>query len=199
VLFDTGGRYHILARNAKALKADLSQLRAVVISHNHWDHTGGLWGLLKRNPGLRVHICPGFGKRLQRKIQKAGGVPVVSGAAVRIGRGLYLSGELWGRHARRPIAEQALVVTQGNTPGIITGCAHAGPVETVRAVKRLFPGKSVSWILGGLHLYNKRAQEIKRIFTTLKKMGLKQINACHCTGERALFMLKERERHGRQS
>ena len=45
ILFDTGqGR--VLRGNAEALGAGLSDLDAVVLSHGHYDHTGGLAGLL---------------------------------------------------------------------------------------------------------------------------------------------------------
>ena len=41
ILFDTGNDGHILARNVKRLRADLTRLDAVVISHRHGDHTSG--------------------------------------------------------------------------------------------------------------------------------------------------------------
>ena len=41
ILFDTGGG-QILLGNARALDVNLSQIEAIVISHEHQDHTGGL-------------------------------------------------------------------------------------------------------------------------------------------------------------
>ena len=47
ILFDTGESGAFLLHNMKELNIDLSAIDAVVISHEHWDHTGGLWDVLK--------------------------------------------------------------------------------------------------------------------------------------------------------
>jgi 7,8-dihydropterin-6-yl-methyl-4-(beta-D-ribofuranosyl)aminobenzene 5'-phosphate synthase len=42
VLFDTGARPGTVLKNAGELGIDLSTVHTAVLSHNHWDHTGGL-------------------------------------------------------------------------------------------------------------------------------------------------------------
>jgi 7,8-dihydropterin-6-yl-methyl-4-(beta-D-ribofuranosyl)aminobenzene 5'-phosphate synthase len=42
LLFDTGARPETVLRNASELKLDLSGVSAVILSHHHGDHTGGL-------------------------------------------------------------------------------------------------------------------------------------------------------------
>lgn len=56
VLFDTGQGF-ALGPNAAALGVDLSRAEAVVLSHGHYDHTGGLGEVLRqaRNPRLYAH------------------------------------------------------------------------------------------------------------------------------------------------
>lgn len=54
LLFDTGGRPDTVLKNSGELGIDLSAVDTVFLSHNHWDHTGGLTTLRRtlkeRNP-----------------------------------------------------------------------------------------------------------------------------------------------------
>jgi len=62
ILYDTGSSPEMALRNAKALKIDLSDVEDVVLSHNHYDHVGGLMALRRElskiNPRAmsRVHV-----------------------------------------------------------------------------------------------------------------------------------------------
>lgn len=42
LLFDAGPEGETFLRDAKILREDLSEVEAVVLSHGHWDHAGGL-------------------------------------------------------------------------------------------------------------------------------------------------------------
>jgi 7,8-dihydropterin-6-yl-methyl-4-(beta-D-ribofuranosyl)aminobenzene 5'-phosphate synthase len=58
LLFDTG-QSALLAQNARHLGVDLTQLRAVALSHGHYDHTGGLSAVWELAPGVPLHAHPG--------------------------------------------------------------------------------------------------------------------------------------------
>jgi 7,8-dihydropterin-6-yl-methyl-4-(beta-D-ribofuranosyl)aminobenzene 5'-phosphate synthase len=66
VLYDTGLSADLVLRNAKALKLDLSDVEDLVLSHNHYDHVGGLMSLRRElskiNPRAmsRVHVGAGI-------------------------------------------------------------------------------------------------------------------------------------------
>ena len=66
ILYDTGARPTTVLENARELKIDLSDVRDVILSHNHEDHTGGLVTLRrelsKTNPAAlsRAHVAPGI-------------------------------------------------------------------------------------------------------------------------------------------
>src|SRR5271157_798073 len=47
VLLDTGARPDTVLQNARDLKIDLSDVKEVILTHNHWDHVGGLMVRLK--------------------------------------------------------------------------------------------------------------------------------------------------------
>lgn len=57
VLFDTG-QGSALAHNARRLRVPLEKTDAVVLSHGHYDHAGGLAEILKLAPAARVILHP---------------------------------------------------------------------------------------------------------------------------------------------
>lgn len=57
LLFDTG-QSTLIVDNARQLGVDLSQVRAVALSHGHYDHTGGLPAVLALAPQARVYAHP---------------------------------------------------------------------------------------------------------------------------------------------
>lgn len=57
----------MLLHNLAALGAEPEQLEALVISHAHYDHTGGLAGLLERLPSVPLHAHPDLSRERFRK------------------------------------------------------------------------------------------------------------------------------------
>ncbi|MBN1123778.1 MAG: MBL fold metallo-hydrolase [Sedimentisphaerales bacterium] len=69
ILFDTG-QSNLLFSNAGLLDVDLTKADAVILSHGHYDHTGGLNRFLKIVPDARVYLHP---KALDRKFSQKDG------------------------------------------------------------------------------------------------------------------------------
>jgi len=114
VLFDTGASGQALARNAQRLGVPLARAGAVVLSHGHGDHTGGLAMALAAAPEAIVWHGPGcLGERWARRwgVTKAIGIPAPSrkaaeaatrreaAAPVVLPEGLMLSGPVPGSPA----------------------------------------------------------------------------------------------------
>jgi len=59
ILFDTGQSGHVLTANAEALGVDLTRPEILVLSHGHYDHTGGVPEALKADPRAVVYCHPG--------------------------------------------------------------------------------------------------------------------------------------------
>jgi 7,8-dihydropterin-6-yl-methyl-4-(beta-D-ribofuranosyl)aminobenzene 5'-phosphate synthase len=57
ILFDTGQTEAFL-KNAKQLNINMSTIRKVILSHGHYDHTGGLSSLLQETTPLEVFCHP---------------------------------------------------------------------------------------------------------------------------------------------
>ena len=185
ILFDTGANGSILMSNMKKLDVAPESVDVVVISHAHWDHTGGLRDFLAANHSVTVYASKSLDKESRRIVQSAGAELVEVVEPVEICPGASSTGSLG-----MMIKEQSLVLetTQGGV--VITGCAHPGIVETVRHVVRTM-GRPVYMALGGFHLYGKGDGKINGIIQELKQLGVQRSSPCHCSGDRARDLFDE--------
>lgn len=192
ILFDTGENGGWLIDNMKNLKVDINKMKAVVISHDHWDHTGGLWKLLRGKEGLTVCICPNFSPEFKKKIKRLKGNLIEAGKIAEISRNIFVTGEIAGEYKGEYMPEQALVVRTDKGISVITGCAHPGIIKMLNTVKRNFPKEDIYAVLGGFHLMDQDKRLIGIIADGFKKIGVKKAGATHCSGSRAeeIFKLK---------
>lgn len=175
ILFDTGGDGHLLVDNLTALGVDPRAIDAVVLSHGHSDHTGGLDQLLAVNDRLTVYLPRSFPAAFKASIHN----PVVEITEARlIADGVRTTGELG-----RAIVEQSLIIETHKGSIVLTGCAHPGIVETVQQAKAY---GEVYLVVGGLHLADYRVAEVQGVIAELKRLGVQQVAPSHCTGERAI-------------
>ena len=57
ILFDTGDR-GVLVNNCQLLGKDLASVTDLVLSHGHYDHSGGVDHVVNASPGLHVYLHP---------------------------------------------------------------------------------------------------------------------------------------------
>lgn len=184
VLFDTGGSGETLLHNMKKMDIDLAGIDAIVLSHIHGDHVGGLRSLLAVNVGLEVYIPEYFPEEFKEEVAASGAkVMEVSGPA-RICDGLYTTGEIEGL-----IIEQALIISTDRGAGVVTGCAHPGIVKIVARAKELAQS-DILFALGGFHLVRTNDGEIGEIISEFRDLGVRYAGPCHCSGDRAREMFQ---------
>lgn len=185
ILFDTGTKSDILFHNINKLKVDPEGVELVAISHNHGDHTGGLFSFLKENNEVIVYLPVSFPDEFFRRVEKVGAKAVAVDKPVEIGKDVSLTGEMGGR-----IKEQSLILNTNRGLVVITGCAHPGIVKIVKKAKEILD-KKIYLVFGGFHLLEKSEGEVKEIIDQFKDLGVLKVGATHCTGDRAIELFKE--------
>ncbi len=228
LLFDTGCSSDGVVVNAERMGVDLKEVEYIVLSHGHYDHTGGLLSALKAigkadlpviahrdvfktrgiaNPDGSVRAYPEFPTKEQLKTARiietkrpllvADESVLVTGEIPR--ETIFEKGYLkhmalvegvWRADAWI-LDDQAIAFrVKGEGLVVVSGCAHAGIINTVRYVRRVTGVAAVCAVIGGFHLAGKdgegrigqSVEEMRRI-----KPGL--VVPCHCSGWRAKFAL----------
>jgi 7,8-dihydropterin-6-yl-methyl-4-(beta-D-ribofuranosyl)aminobenzene 5'-phosphate synthase len=231
VLFDTGVSRDGILHNADLMEIDLRDIRAIVLSHGHADHTLGLAGLLERlGPrGLPLVVHPEA--YLERKLvlptdvevqipppRKAdlrrAGVEVIEevGPSLVVGDMVLVSGEVsrttpfetgfpihWakrdGTWQPDPLIRDdqcAIINLGGRGLVVVTGCGHAGIVNTIRHAQELTGVQQVHAVVGGFHLTGGFFEQlIPQTVTALQAIDPRYLVPGHCTGWSAAFQLAQ--------
>ena len=192
ILFDTGENGDWLIDNIKELKIETGKLEAVVISHDHWDHTGGLWEILDKKKGLKVYACLGFSREFKEKVRNFGGELIELDKLTEIAKNIYVSGEISGVYNEQHLPEQALILKTAKGLSVLTGCAHPGIIKILEKVKAEFPKQKLYSVFGGFHLGGTDRRIIEIMAEKFKEMGVEKAGPTHCSGQEAEEIFKKR-------
>lgn len=207
ILFDTG-QSDLFLHNAARLGIDMGTVTALVMSHGHYDHSGGLGAFCAANARAPIYVGPGFftpkkgkgdrdigavlpaGKesrfveiRGQKEIGSGlfvvGGIPVLDEADTHFS-GLYVERD--GRFVEdRMEEEQFLCKVEQGSLAVVSGCNHRGVTNAAAAAKARF-GLPIRLLLGGFHLKDSDDAAAAAILAALAGHGVERLGACHCTG-----------------
>jgi 7,8-dihydropterin-6-yl-methyl-4-(beta-D-ribofuranosyl)aminobenzene 5'-phosphate synthase len=214
-LFDTGSSKRFL-ENAEKMGIDLTTAEGVILSHGHYDHTGGLqelapqkiWyapGISKvrysRHPGKPVKelTMPPDGQKILKQYQASEiktfteispGVfltgPIPRESGEDCGGPFFLDPE--GNEKDLITEEQALLLKEGI---LIQGCCHAGIINSMEYCRKQRPDIKIHTIIGGLHLLLANDQRILQTAEYLRNAEIKTLFLLHCTGQNAIELLKK--------
>jgi 7,8-dihydropterin-6-yl-methyl-4-(beta-D-ribofuranosyl)aminobenzene 5'-phosphate synthase len=184
ILFDTGGDGAMLLSNMERMAIKPEALSAVVLSHIHSDHTGGLSSVLRRNRQVTVYMPESFPVSFQATMNAHGAAFVRIAAPRHLLGPFYSTGEMGS-----VIKEQALIVDTAKGLVVLTGCAHPNVVAMAKAA-RDYLAKDIYLLMGGFHLLGMNEGEIRSVITELKKLKITKVAPSHCTGERATALLR---------
>ena len=233
VLFDTGISPYGLVENMRRLEVSPREVEAIVLSHGHFDHVGGMEGLVRElgTAELPVFLHPEAWNR--RRIALPGRDPVriaapsraalegagfeimerrdpsflLDGALLVTGevdrttsfeQGLAPSHQTYREGDWRPdqlvLDDQALVAhLRGRGLVVLTGCGHAGVVNTLRYVTKLTACDRLHAVIGGFHLGGPRFEPlIGPTCDAFAELAPDFLVPAHCTGWKATHALAAR-------
>ncbi len=184
VLFDTGGDGHILLENMAKLGKDPAAVDVIVLSHKHWDHSGGLFTFLRQaRKGVDIYFPKAVSAKFRDHAAMLGAVPhVIDENPAEIIGGLLSTGQLGGPDLVEEKREQAIVIPAAEGTILVTGCAHPGIVDIARRAREV-GGAPLHMVLGGFHLLDTKGDDLTRVIDELKGLGIAQMGASHCTGD----------------
>jgi len=185
ILFDTGAKDNKIIDNMNALNISPEIIDEVVISHDHWDHTGGLEAVLQKNPNVTVYLLESFSVDTKRVVKSAKAKLVEVADSFEILPRVYTTGEIEGS-----VNEQTLILKTVKGLIIISGCAHPGIVKMIKESRKI-AGGDVLFVIGGFHLMQHSKAAIEMIIEQFKDIGVQYVAATHCTGDSAIAMFKK--------
>jgi 7,8-dihydropterin-6-yl-methyl-4-(beta-D-ribofuranosyl)aminobenzene 5'-phosphate synthase len=185
ILFDAGTKAEIFAANVRTLGVDLSRVDALVVSHAHQDHTGGLPVALDARPGLPVYLPFGAPDSLAAELRAAGASVLVPEGPADVGPGAIATGPIGGA-----TPEQALVLRRPEGIVVVTGCSHPGIVAVVERVKQRAEGNILA-VVGGFHLLGHTEEAVAGVVARLRELGVERAGPAHCTGAEAIAAFRK--------
>lgn len=236
ILLDTGARPETVLSNVHDLKLDLSDVREVVLTHNHDDHVGGLLTLrrelMKKNPAALsvAYVAKGIffsrprdGKEenpmieIRKEYEATGGKFIEHDQPTELFPGAWLSGPVprpypehnWSVKGKVQTPEglvednipedQSLVLNTAKGLVVVSGCGHAGLINTLTFAEKSFPETPVYALVGGFHLFPATDEQLDWTADKLKDFSVSYLIGAHCTGIEAVYRIRQRLNLPRQS
>lgn len=147
-LFDTGEEAEPLLYNMQKCKIETSQIKRLILSHEDWDHVGGI-AILKQCGPVKIYMPVSFSDKIRKEIagynSQAEIVEVKD--QVEAADGMTVTREL-GTLKK----EISLALRTDRGTAIVAGCAHPGLDNIIQNGAVYGP---VTAVIGGFHGFSK--------------------------------------------
>jgi len=208
ILFDTGQSAFFI-QNAQKLGISIDDIDALVLSHGHYDHTGGLYPFLEQNSKAKVFAKMDiFEPRYHGETRFIGTdfrevplknrliyavdpvkvsdhVHIMPRIPVQYPLDTHFEGfktEAKGQMLPDDFSDELyLAIMQEESVSIITSCSHRGITNIYDHAAGYF-NLPVNLVLGGFHTRNGSQEQVAHIINHFKKLKPHSIGVCHCTG-----------------
>ena len=179
LLLDTG-QTDAVVKNAEVLSIDLAAVDTVILSHGHYDHSGGILPfsqinrtaqIIMQNKAAEPHYNGERYIGIDQAILDLPNVRLIDGD-LQLDDELFLFNGITGRRCypqgNRRLSriengvqipddfghEQCLVITQGGKHWLLSGCAHNGILNILDRYNEIF-GNAPDYVLTGFHMMKK--------------------------------------------
>ena len=208
ILLDAGQSSSCLA-NAESLGIDINNVDAVVISHGHYDHTGGLNAFLHKNAQAKVYLKKEALLPKYNSSRNFIGIPAIPEEyekrlrfveeVTEIDEGVFIVPTIPIVHEEDTSFsyfytdrgeglvddtfedELFLAIVSDNRLSVFSSCSHRGISNILEAAQRLF-SLPVDLVTGGFHLKNAPKEQLETVIKYLARIKPKKVGICHCTG-----------------
>jgi len=210
LLLDTG-KSDLFIENASKLGVDLARIDFLVISHGHYDHTGGLLDFLKINHKAKViiqkdafdekyrtvsdglknvgmsqsDILQNYPRRFcfsEQCFRIAENIWILSGLDNPKIEHNFLTKNSENEIVRDPFSDEQIIVIRNNDGyNIFTGCSHNGILHILDFVKKRFNTDKINILAGGFHLNDKSPEEQNSVAEQMKRYNINRIFTGHCS------------------
>ena len=87
--------------------------------------------------------------------------------------------------------DQSLFFDTHNGIVLISGCGHAGIINTLDYVSKIIPNRPIYKIIGGFHLLKLKMDKLEWTAKEMEKFGVKYFVGAHCTGLNSTYSIRD--------